>query len=88
MGRRQDGFRDRPVEGHLLAMQGLGDLIGLLEGHIPRSLMALKERASLFAISFLDPNSHRCRIILSMEQGIGENRGTTKHDVVNLDIDG
>lgn len=51
MGRRRDGFRDRPVDDHLLAMQGLGDLNGLLRGNILQIGMAFEGCALLFLTS-------------------------------------
>lgn len=81
MGRRQDGFRDRAVDDHLLAMQGLGDLNGLLGENHSQWPMALKGSVTLLATSCKGTTNHQNRVVLVEEQEISKDGGTEKYEV-------
>lgn len=75
--RLQDGLRDRPLDDHLLAMQGLGDLIGLFGEEVLQLQMVLKESAPLLLATFLKAAKKvQCRGVLSKEQRMGEEKGS------------
>ena len=66
-GKRQGGFRDRPVDDRVLGMQGPEDLDSYLPGGILLLKTGLNWGGSLLATSCKGPNSHRCRIGLGKE---------------------
>ena len=74
MGKQQDGFRDRPVDDCVLGMQGLEDLDSYLHADVLQLKISLNWSGPLLATSCKEPNSHRCRIGLGMEQEIVEGR--------------
>ena len=68
MGKRQDGFRDRPVDHRVLGMQGLEDF----DRYLPQDILLLKTGLNwsgpLLATSCKGPNIYGCRIGQGKEQ--------------------